>query len=110
MSLVGQERRTQADWDKERKAAKAKAAKVVAKQAKEAEAAKAAALSQVEPEVTTAPVDTDEVEAELLEPEEGYAGWIKADLAAELEERGLPHSGTKDELIARLEEHDGSTE
>lgn len=37
----------------------------------------------------------------------GYEGWTKDELAAELEKRGLPKSGNKDELIARLEEDDG---
>jgi hypothetical protein len=33
-----------------------------------------------------------------------YAGMTKPQLAKELELRGLPKTGTKDELIARLEE------
>lgn len=37
----------------------------------------------------------------------GYSDMLKADLEAELEARGLPKSGNKDELIARLEEDDG---
>lgn len=36
-----------------------------------------------------------------------YSEWSKAQLAAELAARGLPKSGTKDELIARLVEDDG---
>lgn len=39
--------------------------------------------------------------------EADYSDWSKAQLAAELEARGLPKSGTKDELIARLVEADG---
>ena len=35
-----------------------------------------------------------------------YEGWTKDELAAELEKRGLPKSGNKDELIARLQEDD----
>lgn len=35
-----------------------------------------------------------------------YAGWTKDELAEELEKRGLPKSGNKDELIARLQEDD----
>lgn len=35
-----------------------------------------------------------------------YQDWTKAELSAELESRGLPKSGTKDELIARLEADD----
>lgn len=36
-----------------------------------------------------------------------YEGMTKDELAAELESRGLPKSGNKDELIARLTEDDG---
>lgn len=36
-----------------------------------------------------------------------YAGWTKDELSEELEKRGLPKSGNKDELIARLQEDDG---
>jgi hypothetical protein len=32
-----------------------------------------------------------------------YSGWLKADLVAEADSRGLDTSGTKDELVARLE-------
>lgn len=35
-----------------------------------------------------------------------YAGWTKAELADELEKRGLTKSGSKDELIERLQEDD----
>jgi hypothetical protein len=36
----------------------------------------------------------------------GYEDWTKDELAAELESRGLAKSGTKAELIARLQEDD----
>lgn len=35
-----------------------------------------------------------------------YSDMTKDELSAELESRGLPKSGTKDELIARLQEDD----
>ena len=37
-----------------------------------------------------------------------YAGMLKDELIAEAQERGLETTGTKDELIARLVDHDGS--
>lgn len=40
--------------------------------------------------------------------EEGYPSWTNAELSAELEARGLPKSGNKEELIARLEEDDAA--
>jgi ribosomal protein L22 len=40
-------------------------------------------------------------------PEEGWASLKVDELKEQLEARGLPKSGKKDELIARLEEHDG---
>lgn len=36
-----------------------------------------------------------------------YSEWTKDQLSYELESRGLPKSGNKDELIARLQEDDG---
>ena len=45
---------------------------------------------------------------EETEEDEGYAGMTNADLSAELENRGLAKSGTKDEMIARLEEDDAN--
>jgi hypothetical protein len=36
----------------------------------------------------------------------GYEAWSKDDLVTELEERGLPKSGNKPELIDRLEQDD----
>jgi hypothetical protein len=51
--------------------------------------------------------DTDEDEEE----ETGdYSELSNDELKAELERRGLPKSGNKDELIARLEEDDDSDE
>ena len=41
-------------------------------------------------------------------PEEGWASLKVDELKEQLEARGLPKSGKKDELIARLEEHAGS--
>ena len=41
-------------------------------------------------------------------PEEGWASLKVDELKEQLEARGLPKSGKKDELIARLEEHDVS--
>jgi large subunit ribosomal protein L22 len=49
----------------------------------------------------------------MTPPEAPEGGWesLKVDeLKAELEARGLPKSGKKDELIARLEEHDAGGE
>ena len=40
-------------------------------------------------------------------PGEGYEAMTKDELSAELESRGLPKTGNKDELISRLEEDDG---
>jgi hypothetical protein len=58
----------------------------------------------------------DELDAELLaaagygpepEPEPvDYTGWLKADLVAEAESRGLDTTGTKDDLIGRLDGND----
>lgn len=39
---------------------------------------------------------------------EGYGSWTKDELSDEAEKRGLPKSGTKAELIARLEEDDAA--
>jgi hypothetical protein len=38
--------------------------------------------------------------------DEPYSEWTNDDLRDELEKRGLPKSGNKDELVARLEESD----
>lgn len=40
--------------------------------------------------------------------DEGYESMTKAELEAELSSRGLPKTGNKDELIARLEEADSA--
>jgi len=49
-----------------------------------------------------APTPEPEPEPELA----SYAGWLKADLVAEAESRGLDTTGTKDDLIARLDGND----
>lgn len=36
----------------------------------------------------------------------GYASWLRIDLQAECERRGLAKSGNKDELVDRLDEND----
>jgi ribosomal protein L22 len=43
-------------------------------------------------------------------PEEGWESLKVDELKDELEARGLPKSGKKDELVARLEEHDAAAE
>lgn len=40
--------------------------------------------------------------------DEGYGTWSKQELKDELESRDLPVGGNKDELIARLQEHDAA--
>lgn len=65
-------------------------------------------------EAETAIVSTEVIEtpfetpAESLEPSAtvDYASWRVVDLVAELKKRGLQSSGTKGELVARLQEHD----
>ena len=49
------------------------------------------------------PDEEEEGEEEEVAP---YDGWTKAELADELEKRGLPKSGTRDELVERLVEDD----
>lgn len=44
---------------------------------------------------------------EAADEGDGYDDMLKDDLIAEAESRGLPTSGTKDELIARLRDNDG---
>ena len=39
---------------------------------------------------------------------DGYEGWTKDELQSELEKRGLPKTGNKDELIVRLQEDDSA--
>lgn len=71
-------------------------------------------------ETETAVVSTEEVaETSIETPAESleqssveqaatvdYASWRVVDLVAELKKRGLQSSGTKGELVARLQEHD----
>lgn len=70
-------------------------------------------------EVETAVVSTEDVETPIETPAESleqlsveqaatvdYASWRVVDLVAELKKRGLQSSGTKGELVARLQEHD----
>lgn len=60
---------------------------------------------------------TEELEADLPpapgeepEPEEKpYSEWLLSELQTEAGARGLPKSGTKPELVSRLEEHDKAT-
>ena len=65
---------------------------------------------------------TAELDAELLanagyaeepvadEKPASYAGWLKADLVAEAASRGLDITGTKDDLITRLEDNESLPE
>lgn len=79
------ERVTQAAWDAKRALAKAKAREALSK----------------------ATEDDLQLESDELEDSsEGYGEWSKDELVEELKVRELPHSGTKDELIARLDEAD----
>jgi hypothetical protein len=58
-------------------------------------------------EPTTAELDAQILAAGTPEPETvDYTGWLKADLVAEADARGLDTTGTKDELIARLDGND----
>lgn len=70
-------------------------------------------------EAETAVVSTEDVETSIEAPAESleqssveqaatvdYASWRVVDLVAELKKRGLQCSGTKGELVARLQEHD----
>lgn len=86
------ERKSQTAWDAERAEAKAKAAVTIEENRVAALAARDAALKG------------DVVEAP--DEEQGYADYKVAELKGFLSERGLEVSGTKDELIARLEESD----
>ena len=51
--------------------------------------------------------DSEEEEAEEVKP---YGEWTNEELSNELKDRDLPHSGNKDELVARLEESDKAEE
>lgn len=52
--------------------------------------------------------DEEEEEEEDEEEEQDYSDWSKADLTAELKERGLKQTGTKDAMVKRLEKDDES--
>ena len=54
-----------------------------------------------EPPVTAADLEAAEEPVDD-EADADYSSWLKADLIAEAEARGLDTSGTKDDLIARL--------
>jgi hypothetical protein len=56
------------------------------------------------PELTAADIEGTEIPG-ADEPVD-YTGWLKADLVTEAEARGLDTTGTKDELIARLDGND----
>lgn len=104
---------TQAQWDAERRAAKAAAAEAIVANREdaiarlldergEAKAAELAGLKAVRD--AQAQDEVESVEDETTASP--YAEWTKDQLSDELQERGLPHSGNKDELIARLDESD----
>lgn len=107
---------TQAQWDAERRAAKAAAAETIAANREDAverlidergeyKAAELAGFRSVE-EAKAAAADARQDDEEDAEEDGPYDGLTNAELSAELEERGLPHTGTKAELIARLTESD----
>lgn len=56
------------------------------------------------------PVGDDDDEDDEDTDSEEYGTWTKAQLQYELGERGLPQSGTKVELVARLEADDAAKE
>ena len=56
------------------------------------------------PELTAADIEGTEIPG-ADEPVD-YTGWLKADLVAEAESRGLDTTGTKDDLIGRLDGND----
>ena len=70
--------------------------------------------SEFHPHVVAEDEDSDVYEDDLTEDEdsedEGYEAMTVEELKDELEERGLPKSGNKAELVARLEEDDASEE
>jgi hypothetical protein len=59
-----------------------------------------------EPPVTAAELEAEPAEEPIEEEPVDYTGWLKADLIAEAEARGLDTTGTKDDLIARLDSND----
>lgn len=61
------------------------------------------------PEQPENPVSEDEAETEDEDEEDiPYSEWTVDELEIELQNRSLKKSGNKDELIARLEEHDAT--
>lgn len=54
-------------------------------------------------EATATATVSEEEEVEEVKP---YGEWTNDELSQELKDRNLPHSGNKDELVARLEESD----
>jgi vacuolar-type H+-ATPase subunit E/Vma4 len=112
----------QAEYDAIRKESKARAAETIAANAEAAQAAKQEALA-------TAAVDegrqeflarakrieslrqstAEEVEELASQDEFSYDDLTNAELSELLKKRELPHSGNKDELIARLIESDNAT-
>jgi hypothetical protein len=60
-----------------------------------------------EPVLTAAEIEREPAEEPADdEADADYSGWLKADLIAEAEARGLDTTGTKDDLIARLDGSD----
>lgn len=51
--------------------------------------------------------DDEEDDEDEVDDSSDYAGWSNKRLRSELEDRDLPTSGKKSELVARLEEDDG---
>ena len=92
-----------------RQQAKAEAVDTVAAERKAAEVRRDAlqrAAGYPQPVQRTA---AGEAKAAVAEPEvKPYEEWTTSELSDELKERGLPHSGKKDELVARLEEDDSA--
>lgn len=101
-------RKTQAQWDADRAAVKEAAAVTV-----KAEAEAAAAKKKAFQERTFDSVAAEQAAGTSAgeEAEAGpYDGFTNDQLAEALKERGLPHTGNKGELIARLTEADQAAE
>jgi hypothetical protein len=63
--------------------------------------------SVVEPEVEPVEAEAEPVEAVVeVEYDDGYDDLTKEELQSELQDRGLPISGNKPDLVARLREDD----